>query len=53
VTGSDASLESIRRRLAVLVELRREFGLTEGERDEYLDLVALEAQQLAERDRRD
>jgi hypothetical protein len=51
VTEPDASLESIRKRLAELVDLRREFGLTEVQRDEYLDLVALEAQQLAERDR--
>jgi hypothetical protein len=47
----DASLDFIRKRLAKLVELRLEHGLTESERDEYLDLVALEAQALAERDR--
>jgi len=52
VSEPDASLESIRRRLQELVERRREPGLTPAEREEYLDLVALEAQELAERDRR-
>jgi hypothetical protein len=52
VTDPDASLESIRKRLHELVDLRRERGLTEAQQEEYLDLVALEAQELAERDRR-
>lgn len=52
VTEPDASLEFIRQRLGELVDLRRERGLTETQQEEYLDLVALEAKELAERDRR-
>ena len=51
MTDRYASLDFIRQRLANLVELRFKYGLTESEQDEYLDLVALEAQALAERDR--
>ena len=46
MTEPDASLESIRQRLGELVELRFEQGLTNSQRDEYLDLVALEAEVL-------
>jgi hypothetical protein len=52
VSEPDETLEVIRQRLGELVDLRREHGLNWTEQVEYLDLVALEAEELAERDRR-
>ena len=52
MTEPDAKLELIRQRLGELVDLRREHGLTWTEQVEYLDLVAMEAEALAERDGR-